>query len=115
MLTVIFRVFLRVCQGCSTAKRGSLKPGFALRAFRWIILLTAHFRAHWSIPAAVTGGSDREDTVTVAVDGNLVAVDGNPTQGHGRNWSPEPTNRVAVSGRFAGMCLKIRTHRSKLA
>ena len=75
------------CEGCSAAKRGPLRPRFAPLAVRWVVYLTAHFRAHSSIPAAVTGTPDRDDTAIAAVDAGAQ---------HGRKWPPEPTSHHAV-------------------
>ena len=75
------------CEGCSAAKRGPLRPRFAPLAVRWVVYLTAHFRAHSSIPAPVTGTPDRDDTAIAAVDAGAQ---------HGRKWPPEPTSRHAV-------------------
>jgi hypothetical protein len=80
-------LFHGFCEGCSAAKRGPLRPRFAPLAVRWVVYLTAHFRAHSSIPAAVTGTPDRDDTAIAAVDAGAQ---------HGRKWSPEPTSRHAV-------------------
>ena len=80
--------------GCGAAKHGPLKPRFTLLAVRRVVALTAHFWAHRSTPAAVTGGQDRDDTSTVAVDAGAH---------RGRKWSPEPTNRHAV-------CKGVRIH-----
>ena len=80
-------VFHWFCEGCSAAKRGPLRPRFAPLAVRWVVYLTAHFRAHSSIPAAVTGTPDRDATAIAAVDAGAQ---------HGRKWPPEPTSRHAV-------------------
>ena len=75
------------CEGCNAAKRGPLRPRFAPLAFRWVVYLTAHFQAHSSIPAPVTGTPDRDDTAIAAVDAGAQ---------HGQKWPPEPTIRRAV-------------------
>ena len=49
--------------------------------------MTAYFRAHPSISAAVTGTPDRDDTAIVVVDAGAQ---------HGRKWPPAPTSRHAV-------------------
>ena len=80
-------VFHGFCEGRSAAKRGPLRQRFALLAVSWVFLLTAHFRAHPSIPAAVTGTPDRDDTAIAAVETGAQ---------HGRKWPPESTTRHAV-------------------
>jgi hypothetical protein len=85
------KCFSLFCEGCSAAKRGPLRPRFAPLAVRWVVYLTAHFRAHSSIPAAVTGTPDRDNTAIAAVDAGAQ---------HGRKWPPEPTCRHAVRQGF---------------
>ena len=94
------------CEGCSAAKRGPLRPRFAPLAVRWVVYLTAHFRAHSSIPAAVTGTPDRDDTAIAAVDAGAQ---------HGRKCPLSPQVAMRFDKGFVYVCLKIQTHRSKPA